>query len=341
MTSAENTDHAFRRLPDLAARVNGGAVIHANDDFFADRAALVQPYPVQPHATFGYRGKVYDGWETRRRRMPGSDFAIVRLGLPGRVEGLVIDTTFFRGNHPPEVSVEATVFSDYPSIEELESATWTTILERRTADGDTANCYEVNDTRRWTHVRLTIYPDGGVARLRVHGTPVLDPDLTEGTIDLAAAEFGASIVACSNMFFSSPSNLLLPGPARNMGEGWENGRRRTGGNDWVVVRLAGTGTIRSILFDTSHYCGNAPGELDIFAACSEAMVPGDDEWFPVLNRRPVRPDTPHRLTLSNAGEVTHLKLNVYPDGGFARLRVWGELTATGRAGILASWKAAQ
>jgi allantoicase len=328
---------AFVRLPDLASRALGGAVVDANDDFFADRAALIMPTPAQPRAEFGYRGKVYDGWETRRRREPGSDYAIIRLAVPGIVRGVVVDTTYFRGNYPPEISVQATALEAFPSPAELAAAEWTTLVPRSAAKGDTANVYDVDDPHRWTHVKLVIHPDGGVARCRVHGQAVADPRLLQGTIDLAAHEHGGSLVDCSNMFFSSPANLLLPGPARSMGEGWETARRREGGNDWVVTRLAGTARLRDVVFDTSHFVGNAPAQVQI-SGTSVDPAPDAQSWTPLVARRPVLPDTPHRFRVGpDAPEVTHLRVDIYPDGGFARLRAHGELTASGYDAALRRW----
>lgn len=333
-----DADAEFTRLPDLASRRLGGAVVDANDDFFADRAALVMPGPVQPRTDFGYRGKLYDGWETRRRREPGSDHAIVRLGIPGIVRGVVIDTAYFRGNYPPEISVQATALEDYPGPAELAAAEWTELVPRSPAKGDTANVYDVTDPHRWTHVRLTIHPDGGVARFRVHGEAVVDPRHLQGTVDLAAQGSGGRLAGCSDMFFSSPQNLLLPGPARSMGEGWETARRRDGGNDWVVVALAGPSRLRDIVFDTGHFIGNAPGEVQISGTFVDAAdTAGLDHhltdrlvkrlWTPLVPRRAVQPDTPHRFLVGPAAPtVTHLRVDIYPDGGFARLRAHGQLT---------------
>jgi allantoicase len=327
----------FVRLPDLASRALGGSVVDANDDFFADRAALIMPTPAQPRMEFGYRGKVYDGWETRRRREPGFDYAIVRLGVPGIVRGVVVDTAYFRGNYPPEISVQATALEDFPSLAELAAAEWSTLVSRSGAKGDTANVYDVGDPHRWTHVKLVIHPDGGVARFRVHGQAVADPRLLQGTIDLAAQENGGSLIECSNMFFSSPANLLLPGPARSMGEGWETARRREGGNDWVVTRLAGTARLRDIVVDTTHFLGNAPAQVQISGA---SIDPAHEPrvWTPLVARRPALPDTPHRFRVGpDAPEVTHLRVDIYPDGGFARLRAHGELTTTGYDTALRRW----
>lgn len=344
-----DADAEFTRMPDLASRRLGGAVVDANDDFFGDRAALVMPGPVQPKTDFGYRGKLYDGWETRRRRRPGSDFAIVRLGIPGIVHGVVVDTAWFRGNYPPEISVQATALEDYPGPAELAAAEWTELVGRSPAKGDIANVYDVTDRHRWTHVRLTIHPDGGVARLRVHGEAVPDPRHLQGTVDVAAQDGGGRIVGCSDMFFSSPQNLLLPGPSRSMGEGWETARRRDGGNDWVVVALAGPSRLRDVVFDTGHFLGNAPGEVQISGTtiAPEDCVDNDGHlsdllvkrlWTPLVPRRPAQPDTPHRFRIGAAAPtVTHLRVDIFPDGGFARLRANGTLTRPAYDAAVQRW----
>ena len=303
----------FKRFPDLASRALAGSVVSANDELFAERENLIKPEPASPTPAFGNKGKVYDGWETRRRRAPGEDFAVVRLGVPGVVRGVVIDTAFFTGNYPPHASVEGASVTGYPSPDEITS--WGPLLPKSALKGDTANEFEVSSSTRVTHVRLTIYPDGGVARFRVHGTPAPDPALLTGTIDLAALENGGSVVDCSDMFYSSPGNLLLPGRARHMGEGWENARRRDDGNDHVTVRLAGPGVVRRVEIDTSYFVGNAPGW---------ASLTGDDGVVLVEKTR-LQPDTRHFFVVSADEPVSEVRLDVFPDGGVARLRVWGEL----------------
>src|ERR1700683_4970184 len=245
---------------DLASRSIGAGFVYANDELFADRENLIKPQaPVFQSHTFGNKGQIMDGWETRRRREHGSDSAIVRLGCAGVVRRVVVDTSYFTGNYPPEVSVEACGAEGYPAPAELAAADWTTLVPRSTVAGDARNEFEVAVERRFTHVRLTIFPDGGVARLRVHGEPVPDPRLLPATIDLAALENGAVVTGCSNMFYSSPANLLMPGLARVMGDGWETSRRRDDSNDWVAVRLGGPGAGQKGEGDTSHFVGNAPG----------------------------------------------------------------------------------
>ena len=306
----------FRQLPNLASRALAASVVYANDELFAERENLIKPEPaVFSTEDFGHKGKMYDGWETRRRREPGHDFAIVRLGVPGVVQGVVIDTAWFKGNYPPDASVEGAVVEGYPSTDELLEADWVTLVPCAPINGDAENAFDVSSDLRVSHVRLSIYPDGGVARFRVHGEPRPDPALLTGTIDLAAAENGGRVVDCSDMFYSSPNNLLLPGRARTMGDGWENARRRDEGNDHVTVRLAGRGVVRRVEIDTSYFVGNAPGW---------ASLTGDDGVVLVPRTR-LQPDTRHFFVVSAAEPVSQVRLDVFPDGGLARLRVWGEL----------------
>ena len=329
-----STTPGFAALPDLASRALGGSVVHANDELFAAKENLIKPGPPEfdPHE-FGPRGKVYDGWETRRRREPGSDHVVVRLGVPGVIRGVVVDTTWFTGNYPPEVSVEAAALDGYPSVDELLDAPWVTLLPRSPVNGDSANSFPVEDPHRFTHVRLSIYPDGGVARLRAHGEPVPDPRLLTGTVDLAALENGADVVTCSDMFYGAARNLLLPGRARNMGEGWENARRRDDGNDFVTVRLAGTGTVRRVVVDTSHFVGNAPGWVSLQGLIAGRTADDADAWVELVARTRVQPDLRHQLPVEGGGPVSQVRLDVYPDGGLARLRVHGELTGDGMASL--------
>jgi allantoicase len=309
--------------PDLAGRALGGSVIYANDELFAERENLIKAEePVfQPH-TFGHKGQIMDGWETRRRREPGSDSAIVRLGCGGVVRRVVVDTSYFTGNYPPEVSVEACGAEGFPSPAELAAASWTTLVPRSKVAGDSRNEFAVAAGPRVTHVRLTLFPDGGVARLRVYGEPVPDPRLLPATIDLAALENGAVVTDCSNMFYSAPANLLLPGQARVMGEGWETSRRRDQANDWVAVRLACAGSVEMVELDTSHFVGNAPGRAAL----------GSDGGD-LLARTALQPDTRHRFAVPGGPVATQVRLDIYPDGGMARLRVFGRPTAAARAAL--------
>lgn len=331
----------FDTLPDLASTLLGGSVPWANDELFAARDNLIEPHAPEFHPkTFGTRGQVYDGWETRRRRDSGHDEAIIRLGVPGVVFAIDIDTSHFIGNYPPEASVEGCAVPGYPNLDVVQAAEWRPLLARSPLKGDSHNRFLVlghadpydDDAiagELVTHVRLRIYPDGGVARLRVHGTPILDPRLVDAApFDLAALEHGGLVLDSSNAFYSSATNLILPGPARTMGEGWETSRRRDGGHDWVLFGLAATGHVRLIEVDASHFVGNAPGTCMVEGRNGE-----DGPWVPVLERTPVQPNIRHRFPVPDAGPLTHLRLNVYPDGGLARFRAFGHPTPEARAAI--------
>jgi allantoicase len=325
-------------LPDLACRTLGGGVVAANDEFFAAADNLVNPDPpVFSPRTFGSKGQVYDGWETRRRREPGHDWAVVRLGVPGVVHGVVVDTAFFTGNYPPYAAVDGCCLDGYPGAADVAGADWVSLLPRSPLDGDAANRFAVECGHRFTHVRLRIFPDGGVARLRVHGEALPDPGLLPEVLDLAAVDHGGLVVACSDGFYGAPGNLLAPGPARVMGEGWETRRRRDDGNDWVVVRLAGVGTIALAELDTSHFKGNAPDRATLRGADARTTDVDDPAaWFGLLPATVLRPDTRHRFRLAPAASarpVTHVRLDVFPDGGMARLRLVGRFTPDALAGL--------
>jgi allantoicase len=331
MSQADVASSPSRTLPDLASRALGGSVVDANDELFAERENLITPEAATfaPH-TFGRKGQVMDGWETRRRREPGSDHAIVRLGCAGIVRHIVVDTSFFTGNYPPEISIDACGAEGYPSPYELASADWASLVARSPVAGDSLNTFEVTAPERFTHVRLTIFPDGGVARLRVHGEVVPDPRLLPPTFDLAALENGALISDCSNMFYSSPSNLIMPGNARSMGDGWETSRRRDDGNDWVAVQLACPGRIDLAELDTSCFIGNAPGWASLSDGAGGVM----------LERTALTPDTRHRFALSSDAAVERVRMDIYPDGGMARLRLWGTPTNEARLGLAERFLAA-
>jgi allantoicase len=324
-------------LPDLASEAVGGAAILCNDEFFAEKENLVKPHAaVWKEHEYTDRGKWMDGWETRRYRpadgvAPGRDseihdWCIVRLGLPGVIRGVVIDTAFFRGNYPDTAELWGTSVEDPLDLRALQTAKWTLLIPRSPLEGNAPNKFTVSVAHRFTHVRLVIYPDGGVARLRVHGE--VAPNLRKaGLVDLAALEHGAVVETCSDMFFGSRNNLIKPGPSKTMADGWETRRRRGPGNDWAIIKLAGPGTIDQLEIDTSHFKGNAP------ALCTVEGRHGDD-WRMLLSS-PLQPHTKHvfESELRRVGDVSHLRLSVYPCGGVARLRAWGTPALQVDAGV--------
>jgi allantoicase len=321
----------------LASRLLGAGVVATNDELFAAADHLVlDEEPSFEARTFGPKGQVYDGWETRRRRSAGHDWAIVRLGAPGIVRRVVVDTAHFTGNFPPYASVEACGVSGYPAASALTD--WVPLVERSPLAGNTRNEFEVTAAERFTHVRLSIYPDGGVARLRVYGDVVPDPRLLlNGACDLAAMEYGGTVVDCSDRFYGSPSNLIAPGLARVMGDGWETARRRDDGNDWVLLRLAVPGQLTLAELDTSHFKGNAPGRAALRGLPKGAGPSKEDSWHDILPETPLQPDTRHRFVITGAPQVSQVRLDVYPDGGMARLRLYGKVSPVDLAGATLRW----
>jgi allantoicase len=324
----------FTDLVDLAAERLGGAVLLANDEFFAPKEALLKPgAPEWREGVYTERGKWMDGWETRRRRTPGHDWCVVRLGLPGIIHGVIVDTSFFRGNYPESCSIETTNATGTPSADDLgddRRTRWAPLLAQSPLKGDSKNGFAIKDASRATHLRFNIFPDGGVARLRVHGAPEFDSQRARAgsELDLAAMENGGLAIECSDMFFGNRHNLIQPGRSTHMGDGWETKRRRGPGHDWLVIRLATRGTLHRVEVDTDHFKGNAPASCmlegldDSHAAKGTGMPKG--EWHPLLAQAPLQPHARHRFDeLTDIGPVTHARLSIFPDGGIARLRLFG------------------
>ncbi|HEX2091927.1 MAG TPA: allantoicase [Longimicrobiaceae bacterium] len=331
----------FEERVDLASERLGGAVLLANDEFFAPKESLLRPgAPEWREGEYTERGKWMDGWETRRRRAPGHDWCIVRLGLPGIVHGVVVDTTHFRGNFPEACSLEACTLPGVPDPERLVGAEWREILPRTPLEGNAPNRFPVDASFRATHLRLNIFPDGGVARLRVHGEAV--PEWTRfartgGEVDLAALENGGWVVACSDMFFGHRQNLILPGRSLFMGDGWETRRRRGPGHDWSIVRLGVPGALHRVEIDTDHFRGNAPDRCSLEGivaegASAELLTDPAAPWLPLLPETRLQPHARHRWEdeLEPIGPITHARLRIFPDGGIARLRLFGTLSLPSR-----------
>lgn len=328
----------FTELIDLASEKLGGAVLFANDDFFAPKENLLKAStPVFIEEKYTDRGKWMDGWESRRRRTPGFDWCIIRLGLPGIIRGVVVDTSYFRGNYPEHCSLEGTAFNGLPTVDELtdESVQWIPLLPQMPLAGDSQNPFPIHYEERITHLRFKIYPDGGVARLRVYGIVLPDWDrLTRsgGAIDLAAVENGALVVSCSDMFFGHRHNLIMPGRAANMSDGWETKRRRGPGHDWAIIKLGRPGLIHSVEVDTSHFKGNFPEScsLEAYNAAGTSDADLTDlsvSWASLLPRAKLQAHTRHFFDqeLLETGVASHLRFNIFPDGGVSRLRVYGKL----------------
>lgn len=328
----------FTDYIDLAADRLGGRILVANDEFFAPKENILKAAaPVWIADKYTDVGKWMDGWETRRRRTPGYDWCIVKLGLPGVVHGVVVDTANFKGNFPDHCEIEACTIDGDPSVAALEDAStrWTTLLSKSPLAGDTQNRFAVSCANRVTHLRLKIFPDGGVARLRVHGEVIPNWASIEnvgGEIDLAAVEHGGLVIDASDMFFGSRNNLILPGRSTGMHDGWETRRRRGPGHDWCVVRLGAPGTVRRVEVDTSFFKGNFPESCSLEVSSAARDITDSSElaalaWKEILPRTKMKADTVHvyEKEILDAGEVTHARFHIYPDGGVARLRLFGKM----------------
>ena len=328
----------FSDLVDLASEKLGGAVLFANDEFFAPKESLLKAsVPIWVEGKYTERGKWMDGWETQRRRSPRLDeefdWCLVRLGSPGRIRCVTVDTSFFRGNFPSHCSIDACSADPKSDLAELlgEKTQWAEILSKAALSGDTQNNFAVDYPERATHVRLKIFPDGGVARLRIHGDVLPDWDSLkkrDSEIDLAAVENDGTVPLASDMFFGHRSNLIMPGLARDMSDGWESQRRRGPGHDWCIIKLGTRGRITRVEVDTSHFKGNYPESCSIDVGRADASTSFDSiEWQELLPNTKLQPHTRHTFVreLADVGNVTHARLNIFPDGGVSRLRLYGRI----------------
>lgn len=329
-----NAPEFTRRYVNLADPRLGAQALAASDEFFAPKDRMLSPEPaVFIPGKYDEHGKWMDGWETRRKRTTGYDWCVVKLARAGVVKGVDIDTSHFTGNFPPAASIEA---AHVPEGGQPDDATrWVEIVPSTTLQGNSHHYLETRgDAQPYTHVRLNLYPDGGVARLRVYGQPQVDwANVSRAAaVDLAAMENGAYIVAANNEHFGAASTLLMPGRGINMGDGWETRRRREPGNDWAIVALAHPGTIERIEVDTAHFKGNFPDRCSLQAArvsggTDRSLVTQSMFWPLVLQEQKLRMDAQHVFDtgLAPLGAVTHVRFNIFPDGGVSRLRVWGRI----------------
>lgn len=330
-------DKFSSRWINLAEERNGTKVLDCSDDFFAEKENLIRrERAIFIADKYTDRGKWMDGWESRRKRGPGNDWCTLRLGLPGRIKGVDVDTAFFLGNHPPFASLEACEIEGDPD----DSTAWAEILPKSPLQPGSQNLFEIHapqNHKRWTHLRLWIYPDGGVARLRVYGEVSVDwTRFAAGElIDLASVANGGKVLACNDMFFGPKDNLIAPGRGVNMGDGWETRRKRQlPGQDWCVLALGHRGILKKIEVDTAHFKGNYPDRctIEVYdgagdAAAEVAKNPEKVAWKTLLPEQKLHADKQHHFEkeLLEAGPVTHVKLNIIPDGGVSRLRCWGVL----------------
>ncbi|KAA8735405.1 allantoicase [Acinetobacter qingfengensis] len=319
----------LKKLVNLADTRMGTQIVCCSDEFFAKAERMLNAEPAQfVEGKYDDHGKWMDGWETRRKREAGYDWCIIRLGVTGKISGVDLDTSFFTGNYPASASIEAC----YAPNDQLDGVVWQEILPNTPLSPDHHHVLEVAQTDPVTHLRLNIYPDGGIARLRVYGQVVLEKFDPTQTLDLAALKNGGRIVAYSDAHFGHPTNLLNPGRGINMGDGWETKRRRAPGYDWCIIQLGQVGAIEKIEVDTAHFKGNFPAFCSIQAiyadnATDAQLIPQSMFWPYLLSEQPLSMDHIHEYIqqILISEKVNYIRLNMIPDGGISRIRLWGKI----------------
>ena len=327
-----STNDKNQNLTNLASPKIGTKIIEVSDDFFGKASRMLNDKdPVFIEDKYDEHGKWMDGWESKRRRVGGNDWAIIELGSPGIISEVDIDTSFFTGNFPPFASIEG-LYSDQ---EPDENSDWITILSKSSLKGDASNKFKIQSTAKVNYIRLQIYPDGGVARLRLFGEVKLNWDFYNNNknnlIELSSLKLGGSIVAYNNAHYGDVSALLSDGRGKTMGDGWETRRRREPGHDWIIIKLATKGLIKKIEIDTAHFKGNYPDQASIQISNFdkekdlEEIINDSQNWKYILNKTKLQADKIHNYEIDEklTQEVTHVRLNIYPDGGVSRLRIFG------------------
>ena len=318
--------HSVNRWVQLERPRLGSRVTYATDEFFGAKERIIAyADPVFIDDKYDDHGKWMDGWESRRKREPGHDYCVIRLGVPGVIHGFDIDTTHFTGNYPPRASIEACV-----SNVDVPEEGWVELIPETDLAANSHHYLDARDDTIFTHVRLHIYPDGGVARLRIFGEVRADFTDVDGYVDLVAVEHGGRPIACSDEHYGSVHNLTAPGRGANMGDGWETARRRGPGNDWVIFALGRSSEIERAEIDTAHFKGNYPDRVSLEAA----LLDSDDEasndstrWQTLLPEAKLKMDQQHYFddALEKIGPVSHVRMSIYPDGGVSRVRLFGQV----------------
>ncbi len=321
----------------LASARLGAKAVFATDEFFAPLSRMLKDEPaVFLEGEYDENGKWMDGWESRRKRVPGHDWAVIKLAMPGRINGFDIDTSHFTGNYPPACSIEAArVEAGEPDPN--DDSQWTQILSK-TGLGPNAHHFVESENREdvWTHLRLHIYPDGGIARLRVYGAAFFDWSKVDPAqeVDFAYIFGGAHALHWSDAHYGHPDLILAPGRGINMGDGWETARRRGPGHDWAIIKLGHSGHIQRIVVDTAHFKGNFPDSCAIMGASlpghvetfTQEEIAGSESWKVLLPQTKLQADHIHEFSneqVNGIGPITHVRLAMFPDGGISRLRLYG------------------
>jgi len=317
-------------LIDLAQPRLGSRVIFKTDDFFASANRIIDPSPaIFKEGVFDKNGKWMDGWESRRKRTPGHDFLIIKLGKPGSINKVDVDTSHFNGNQPSMVSLEG-CYSKSKNIRDLK---WKTLIGKKKIKPNSHHIFNTSSKTIFTHIKLNIFPDGGVARLRLYGSLSKENNkFGNKKINLASLLNGASVIACNNEHFGKAENILAPGKAKNMGDGWETRRRRDDGFDWLILNPINGKKIDKIEISTHHFKGNFPSHCSLQAAfvlnkkSSTSIVKSSVKWKFLLHKVNLSANKTHifKNILMKNDKINLIKINIFPDGGISRFKIFGK-----------------
>ena len=315
-------------LIDLAQPRLGTKVIYKTDDFFASANRIISPtIPIFKEGVVDRHGKWMDGWESRRKRTSGHDYIILKLGKAGKISKINVDTSHFNGNQPEMVSIEG-AFSSSNKINQLK---WSQILPKKKIKANSHHLFSVKNKKIFTHIKFNIFPDGGVARLRLYGSIVKSKKFKNKITNLASLLDGASVIACNNEHFGKAENILAPGKAKNMGDGWETRRRRDKGSDWLILNSIDGNSIDRIEISTHHFKGNFPNNCSLQAAylspsSSRKIVNSSNKWKYLLKNTKLSANKTHKFknSLMKKEKINHIRINIFPDGGISRFRIFGK-----------------
>ena len=316
-------------LIDLAQPRLGTKVLFKTDDFFASANRIISPMdPIFKTGVFDTHGKWMDGWESRRKRTEGHDYIILKLGKPGKIKKVDVDTSHFNGNQPAMVSIEGANSSSH----KINHLKWQTLLSKKKTKANSHHYFSVNSKKVFTHIKFNIFPDGGVARLKLYGSIAKSEKLKNKKLNLASLLDGASVIACNNEHFGKAENILAPGKAKNMGDGWETRRRRGKGFDWLILNSLNGKEINKIEISTHHFKGNFPSYCSLQAAFlptskkSKQIVNSSLKWKYLLKDAKLSANKTHifKNILMKKNKINFIKINIFPDGGISRFRIYGK-----------------
>ena len=316
-------------LIDLAQARLGSKIVYKTDEFFAPAKRIINPWPpIYKEGVFDNHGKWMDGWETRRKRTKGYDYLILKLGKPGLIKKVDVDTSYFSGNHPEKISLQACISKK--NIPDKKTK-WTTIIKKSSTKANGHHFFNIKNKNYFTHIKLNIFPDGGVARLRVYGLMKIKNKFQNKIQNLTSVLTGAVPIACNNEHFGRAENILAPGIGKNMGDGWETRRSRGKNFDWIIVKCSSPGKLNKIQLDTHHFKGNYPDKFSVQAAyipktlSAKDIVKKSSKWSYILNKSKLYAHKKHNFQnkIMKNKKINYIKINIFPDGGISRIRAFG------------------